>query len=198
MSVSTPGGDDGSAAETGRKGTGRREKLIGVFIASLAVLLAIASLGGDNASKDATLANIDVTNTWAFFQAKNMRRASYILAADRLEMELAKGTSLTEEERKARTQKLQAYRDYIKKLTSDPKKKEGLDELWAKGKTLEKVRDEALKRDPFFDWARAFLQISIVLASVALITETVLPLLLAGGLGAIGLLSAINGFFLLL
>ena len=51
-----------------------RERWIGVWIGALAVILAICSMGGNNAGKDATLKNIEAANTWAFFQAKNMRR----------------------------------------------------------------------------------------------------------------------------
>ena len=50
------------------------KKWVGVYIGVLAVLLAICSVGGANAAKDATRANIEATNTWAFYQAKNIRR----------------------------------------------------------------------------------------------------------------------------
>ena len=55
----------------------------------LAVLLAICNVGGANAAKDATRANIDASNTWAFFQAKNIRRTAITMAADELELQLA-------------------------------------------------------------------------------------------------------------
>ena len=48
-------------------------------------------------------------------------------------------------------------------------RKEGLDELFVKGKALEAERDVALRKDPYFDWSQALLQIAIVLASVHLI-----------------------------
>ena len=72
------------------------EKWIGVYIAVLAVVLALCSMGGGNAAKDATIKNIEATNTWAFFQAKNMRRHVLRLQADELELRLATGSDLTE------------------------------------------------------------------------------------------------------
>jgi Domain of unknown function (DUF4337) len=66
-----------------------RSKWIGVYIGVLAVLLAICGVGGGNAAKDATRSNIEASNTWAFFQAKNIRRNSINLAADALELRLA-------------------------------------------------------------------------------------------------------------
>ncbi|HEU0159482.1 MAG TPA: DUF4337 family protein, partial [Hyphomicrobiaceae bacterium] len=66
-----------------------RNKWIGVYIGVLAVLLAICGVGGGNATKDATRTNIEAANTWAFFQAKNMRRNAIQLAATELELSLA-------------------------------------------------------------------------------------------------------------
>lgn len=51
-----------------------REKLIGVYVGVLAVILAICSMGGSNAEQNALQANIAASNNWAFFQAKNERR----------------------------------------------------------------------------------------------------------------------------
>src|SRR5262249_51197010 len=94
------------------------------------------------------------------------------------------------------TAKIKDYREQVQKLTSDPVKKEGLDELFAKGKAAEAERDVALAKDPYFDWSQALLQIAIVLASVHLIIGNMMLLGLSGGLGVLGLLLMLNGFTL--
>jgi uncharacterized protein DUF4337 len=66
----------------------QRERLIAVYIAILAVALSICSVGGGNATKDATARNIEASNAWAFFQAKNIRRNVRIEISD-LELRLA-------------------------------------------------------------------------------------------------------------
>ena len=81
-------------------------------------------------------------------------------------------------------------------LTTDPVRKEGLDELFTKAKALEVERDVALRKDPYFDWSQALLQIAIVLASVHLIIGNMTLLGLSGGLSFLGLLLMINGFTL--
>ena len=58
------------------------DRRVAVYIALLAVLLSICSVGGGNASKDATRTNIQASDTWAFFQAKNQRQTAYKLATD--------------------------------------------------------------------------------------------------------------------
>lgn len=171
-------------------------KWVGVYIGILAVLLAVCGMGGGNAAKDAGRANLDAANTWAFFQAKNIRRTAITMAADELELQLAAQPSMPVDGRKAFDAKINDYRAMVQKLTTDPEKKEGLDELFAKGKALEAERDVALRRDPYFDWSQALLQIAIVLASVHLIIGNVMLLGLSGGLAGLGVLLMLNGFTL--
>ena len=179
-----------------RHGGGARDKYIGVYIGILAVILAICSMGGGNASSDETLKNIEASNTWGFFQAKNMRRQSLRLQVDDLEVILAANPGMPEDAHKVITGKIADYKAQDKKLTSDPEKNEGLDELWAKGRRLEAERDLALKRDPYFDYAQALLQIAIVLASVAIISGGNALLIVSGILGALGAFLTFGGFTL--
>jgi hypothetical protein len=173
-----------------------RDKYIGVYIGILAVVLAICSMGGGNAAKDATLKNIEAANTWAFFQAKNARRQALHLQADDLELRLVSDPNITEDGKKQIAARVADYRAQEKKLTSDPEKKEGLDELWQKGKALEQQRDEALKRDPYFDYGEALLQIAIVMASVAIISGGNFLLFVSLALGGLGMLATAGGFTL--
>ena len=173
-------------------------KWIGVYIGVLAVLLAICNVGGANATKDATHANIAASDSWAFFQAKNIRRNAVALAADELELMLAAQPAMPDDTKRKFEDKIKALRAQYQTLTSDPQKKEGLDELFARGKALEAARDVALRKDPYFDWSQALLQIAIVLASVSLIIGNLGLLALSGGLGVLGTLLMLNGFTLLL
>ena len=175
-----------------------RNKWVGVYIGVLAVLLAICGVGGGNAAKDATRANIEAANTWAFFQAKNIRRSSIQMAADELELLQASQANMPADTRTKFAAKIKDYREQAQKLTTDPVKKEGLDELFVKGKALEAERDIALRKDPYFDWSQALLQIAIVLASVHLIIGNLTLLGLSGGLAGLGVLLMLNGFTLAL
>jgi hypothetical protein len=175
-----------------------RNKWVGVFIGVLAVLLAICNVGGANATKDATHANIAASDTWAFFQAKNIRRNSTTLAVNELELLLAAQPGMPDEVKKKFEDRIKDYRSEIQRLSTDPTKKEGLDELFAKAKALEVDRDIALRKDPYFDWSQALLQIAIVLASVHLIIGNAWLLGLSGALGTLGVLLMVNGFTLAL
>ena len=174
-----------------------RTKWIGVWIALLAVLLAITGMGGSNSMKDMINANVEVTNYWSFFQAKNIRQTEFRLAADRLEVDLVLNPTLPEAARKDIEGRIKRYKETAARYESDPKEGDGKKELMAKARSLEAERAKAQRKDPYFDFAQALLQIAIVLASVTIITGA-LPLLLSSlGIGLLGTLLMINGFMLL-
>lgn len=173
-----------------------RDRLVGVYIGILAVILAICSLGGSNAQQDAMQQNIEASNAWAFFQAKNARRQALRLHVDEFEVMLKADPSMAEEARKEIEAKIADYREQDKKLTSDPERKEGLDELFNKGKALEGLRDVALKRGPYFDYGQALLQIAIVLASVAIISGGNLLLAASVIVGLFGAAATFGGYTL--
>lgn len=177
------------------------DRWVAVYIGVLAVILAICAMGGGNATKDATLNNIEAANVWAFFQAKNMRRQVLRVQADDLALRLKTETDLTPDARAAIEAKIADYRNQDAILTTgDPDKpaaeREGLDQLFEKGKRLDAVRDTAMRRDPYFDYGEALLQIAIVLASISIITKGGLLLGVSGILGVAGALLTLNGFTL--
>lgn len=173
-----------------------RDRWIGVWIGVLAVLLAICSMGGGNAAKTGTVKHIEAANTWAFFQAKNMRRHTIRLQAEEFEALLQAEPQIAATARQSIESKIKTYRDVDKELTSKPETGEGLDELWAKGKALEKERDVAFQKDPYFDYGEAFLQIAIVLASIAIIAGGNTLLFGSFILAGFGAFLTLNGFTL--
>ncbi len=178
------------------KSSKHRDRLIAVYIGILAVALAICSVGAGNATKDATARNIEAANAWAFFQAKNIRRNDIRLQIDTLELKLATEPELSPAARSTIEEKLKGYRAYEARLTSEPETGDGVEELKLKGRALEARRDLAMRKDPYFDYGQALLQIAIVLASVSIITGgsslLVLSMLLAGA----GAVLTFNGFTL--
>jgi hypothetical protein len=173
-----------------------RDRLIGMFIAFLAVLLAVCSMGGSNSAKIAMQKQIEAANTWAFFQAKNLRRQAIRLQIEDLELMIANNPNLPIESKNPIFAKIASYREQDEQLTSDKKSGEGLDELFARGKALEAERDVALRQDPYFDYAQAFLQIAIVLASAAILVPQGWLLALSVVLAILGAILTVNGFTL--
>lgn len=167
-----------------------------VAIAFFAMLLAITGLGGQNATKDALNSNVEASNYWNFFQAKNMRQTAYMLAADEIEAAWLATPGLTDEARNALKEKASRYRATVARYESEPETNEGKKELVARAKETEARRDHALRQDPYFDYAEALLQIAIVLISVAIVADVVWLSFFGGAIGVLGGLLMINGFTL--
>jgi len=168
-----------------------------IAIAICAMLLAITGLGGQNATKEALNENIQASNAFNFFQAKNMRQTAYILAASELETAWANNPALAAEAKSALQAKVEEYKKTIARYESEPETQEGKKELLARARDHEQKRDHALAQDPYFDYAEALLQIAIVLISVSIVAEQVWLSFIGGGLGIIGTLLMLNGFLLL-
>ena len=168
-----------------------------MLVSVLAMILALASLGGSNAAKEATMNNILAANAFSFYQAKNIRQTALKLAADDLETQM-QWPQLPAPLKQSMAKRLESYRSTIARYESEPDTGEGKKELMARARGHERDRDLALARDPWFDAAEALLQIAIVLMSITLITDRRLFFWAASLLGLAGALSTFNGFFLIL
>lgn len=174
----------------------REKTRAALIVATLAACLAISSYGGSNATKDALKEDIAASNLYAFYQARKIRQTAFRLAAENLESRLLGDAALNPDARNEIGKVVSLYRAEEKALVSKPETKDGLKELLIRVKEREQARDDALKKDPYFDYAAALMQIAIVVVSVSIITSV--TALLWGGvlLGILGLVSMLNGFFL--
>jgi hypothetical protein len=177
--------------------TDRFKQRAAVAISVFAMVLAICGLGGSNAGKEAVNNNVAASNFFNFYQAKNLRQAALVLAADELELGWLNEPSLPEGVKQAMRTKVEQYRKTIERYETEPETQEGKKELIARAKEHEAKRDRALKQDPYFDYAQALLQIAIVLISVAIIANLAWIAFLGGAVGMVGVLLTINGFYLL-
>jgi uncharacterized protein DUF4337 len=168
-----------------------------VFLGLLGMLLAIASLGGENAMKETVNANILASDTYAFYQARNERQTGYQLAAETLEALLAASPTLTPAQRAPIEKRIADYRGAIKHFESEPVNGTGKQELLAKARHFEAQRDEAQRRDFSFDYSRALFQIAIVLGSVSIVGASRGLLWLCGAIAVLATLLGFNGFLLL-
>ncbi len=175
-----------------------------LLIAILAAVLAIGSLGGGNATDEMLFHNIRASDTWAFFQAKNVRQTQYEVAVDELKRDLAE-LNPASPQAKALAVDIAKYQATIDRYDSEPDPKapndpaagEGKKELMAKAKLHEAARDKAMKQDTAFDLSEMLLQLAIVLGSVSILALSRPLFWVSAGLGVLGAVLALNGFFLL-
>jgi hypothetical protein len=172
-----------------------------LLIAILAAVLAVGGLGGGNATDDMVANNIKASDTWSFYQAKNVRQTMYEIEAEKLKAELTAG-SIAPAERPSAEARLKDYEATVARYDSepdpnDPSKGEGKKELAARAKTFEAAFDQASARDNNFDLAEVALQLALVLGSVAILAVNRWILGLSLALGIAGSLLTLNGFLLL-
>lgn len=172
-----------------------------LLIALLAAVLAVGGLGGGNATDDMIGNNIRASDTWAFYQAKNVRQTMYEIESEKLKGQLAAG-SVPAAERAAAEARLKDYEATVARYDSepdpnDPTKGEGKKELSAQARAYEAAFEEASARDNNFDLAEVALQLALVLGSVAILAVNRWILGLSLALGVVGSLLTLNGFLLL-
>lgn len=172
-------------------------KRAALYISILAVLLAVTNLGGSNATKDFMANYIGASDTYAFFQAKSIRQTSYQLAAEQMKVQIESQPGLSEKARIDMLATLDKYRDAIRKYESDPEQGEGKKELLEKARAMERQRDIAARRDPYFDHAVALFEIAIVTASVATMLEVASIMIVSVVLAVLAAFLMVNGFTLL-
>lgn len=174
----------------------RREDLftrrVAMMTAVFAVLLAICSLGGNNAMKEMLLAQQQSSDQWAFYQSKVIREHLYRIERLRLDAEL--------QERKA-TMKPEALGTYekLRKLATEEEARYAAEkkQIEQDAKRLDAERDRNQKKDPYFDYAEVLLQIAIVMASISILARSQQIFLFSLACAATGAILTLNGYLLL-
>jgi len=185
------------ANELTELGEGQSQKnRTALTISILAMALAISNLGGSNAMKESTQENILASNAYSFYQAKTIRQTALKIAAADLELQLAREPNMPAGVKELHQKKIDEYKKTIERYESEPETKEGKKELLVRAKGHEHERDHAMRQDPWFDYAEGALQIAIVLLSVSIIGGIPILYWIGSGLGVLGSLSMLNGYFL--
>ncbi|MBI3624699.1 MAG: DUF4337 domain-containing protein [Candidatus Rokubacteria bacterium] len=174
--------------ERAERSFGRRVALV---TAIYAVILAIASLGGNNAMKEMLLAQQQSSDQWAFYQAKVIREHQYRAQKMRLEVELAERSPLLKPEVRQRHEEL------LKKCAEEEKRYNAeKKDIEKDAKKLEHERDRNREKDPYFDYAEVLLQIAIVMASVSILATSCPLFVFSLALALGGALLTVNGYTL--
>jgi hypothetical protein len=174
---------------------------VAILIAIMAALLAITSLGGQNATKETINSNIQASDSFNFYQAKNIRQTATRLTIDELSALLAT-PGVSAEQRQAITRRIDELKATVDRYESEPDpqdpdnplKGEGKKELLRRAQYWEERRNHAQEQDPNFDFSEALFQIAIVLGSVAIVSMSRAIVGLSIIVGAVATLLMINGF----
>jgi hypothetical protein len=157
----------------------------------LAVCATLSTFRGAGYSTRSVLAQTQAANQWAYYQAKSIKGYLYENQKESMELDLKKNKTklpqalLDEYEKKiaAYSQKLKRYEEEKAEISQEAKK-------------MESVRDDAQKHSQTFGLAVIFLQIAILLSSIAALLKKKYVWILGMGAGAVGIIFFVDGFLL--
>jgi hypothetical protein len=155
---------------------------VAIYIAVLAVLLALVHLGGSNAMKEMLPNSIRASDSFNYYQSKLLRQQQLSLAAQQLDLTLPGAPEAAQPAIREAVADLRRQADAA--LASEHG--HGLQDLLATAQEQERSRDAAAARDPWFDRAEGLLQVAIVLASVFAVLGRRFILWLSWAAGAVG------------
>ncbi len=165
---------------------------VALTTAIFAVLLAITSLGGNNAMKDMLLSQQQASDQWAFYQSKALREHLYKTNGLRIEADLLeRGAGMNPASKKL-------YGTMLKDMRAEEKRYgEEKIKIEEEAKHLEAERDRNRIKDPYFDYAEVLLQISIVMASISILAVSRQIFYFAIVSASIGTIMMLNGYLLI-
>lgn len=158
-----------------------------------AVCATLSTFKGGGFSTRSVMSQSQASDQWAFFQAKSIKSYMYQMQKETLELKLLDFPKSTPEE--VVNSHKEKIADYKKKIEKYEQEKS---EIQEKAKQLEIVRDESQKHSQAFGVAIIFLQIAILLSSIAALLKK--KMVWYGGVatGLAGLFYFLDGFFLFL
>lgn len=150
------------------------QRQIGVSMAVFAALLAVVTLMGHRLHTEEVVLQTKLADQWAYYQAKNTRAQLYATDAALAKLQGAPGEALATAWTKRSAEERQQA-----------------DEVRTHNEELDRETQHAARSATEFDAAEVFLEVAIVLCSIALLTSTRSFWYLSFGSGAIGLVLAV-------
>jgi hypothetical protein len=156
-----------------------------------AVCATLSTFKGAGFSTKSVLSQTQAANQWAYYQSKSIKGYLYENQKESLELEMkARKGSMSAAAVADYQNKIDLYGQKIKRYDAEKA------EISKEAKRLEKQRDDAQKHTGIFGIAVIFLQIAILLSSIAALMKKKLVWMAGAASGAVGLLYFANGFFL--
>lgn len=154
---------------------------VAVLIAVLAAALALAEMGEKSSQNEYLTHHILASDSWAFFQAKNVRSTVQRTAAEVME-------SLPNSTDPAVRKRIEAALGEATRLRDDPAAGDGSKQIAEKAHAAEHAREHALHLYHQFEVVVGALQIAIVLSSVSVVTRVTALAYAAAAIGAVAAL----------
>jgi uncharacterized protein DUF4337 len=165
-------------AHAAHDGSDHWARWMAVAVSCLAASLALADLGAKSSQTAYLTHNITASDTWNAYQGKNLRANMWNTQAVLLES-LPNATDPAVQER------IKTAHSEAARMRDEPAAGDGMKQLRAKAEDQERERELAFHAYHGFEYTSSALEISIVLASVSVITRVHALGMVAAGVGAL-------------
>jgi len=157
----------------------------------LAVCATLSTFKGGGYSTRSVMSQTQASDQWAFFQSKSIKSYIYEMQKDKLELEIKASAGKLSKDVTAEYEK--RIDDYGKKIAKYDKEKI---EIQNEAKKFESIRNDAQKHSQIFGIAVIYLQIAIILSSIAALMKKKVLWIMGVMIGVAGIVYFADGFLL--
>lgn len=157
----------------------------------LAVCATLSTFKGGGYSTRSVMSQTQASDQWAFYQSKSIKGYIYEVQRDKLELELkAASNRLSPAVVADYEQRIDGYNGKLQKYENEKA------EIQKEAKQYESIRNDAQKHAQIFGIAVIYLQIAILLSSIAALIKNKNIWLFGVAVGLVGIVYFANGFLL--
>jgi septal ring factor EnvC (AmiA/AmiB activator) len=178
------GDDEGGEKEERSK----LNSIVATSVAVVATFMAVCNVKAGNVVQAMGKTQIDVVDTWSFYQAKSTKQNLAEAAIDQLTIQ-RETSQLAPEQAANLDKRLASYREKVARYDSEK------NDLKKKVDDLEKDYERLNVKDDQFDISESLLSVAIALFGITALTQKRKLLFVAMGFAAFGLVVGLSGFF---
>ena len=162
--------------------------LIALFVAVMATFMALCNVKDGNVVQAMQQAQAKSIDQWAYYQAKGTKQHIAENTAELFQVQLDLATGLKPQQLAKIESKITEQKALVKKYEQEK------NQIRKEAEQAAKDYDALNVHDDQFDLAEACLSVAIALAGITVLTKKRWLFILAGGLGALGILFGLAGF----
>ena len=166
----------------------RLNSTVAATVAIVATFMAVCNVKAGNVVQAMGKTQVDIVDSWSFFQAKSTKQSLAEAAVDLLTLQRDTAV-LTPEQGATLDKRLASYREKVTRYDGEK------NELKKKVEDLEKDYERLNVKDDQFDISESLLSVAIALLGITALTQKRKLLFVAMGFAGFGLVVGLAGFF---
>jgi predicted nucleic acid-binding Zn-ribbon protein len=181
-------GGDGEGDGREKEERSKLNSIVAASVAVVATFMAVCNVKAGNVVQAMGKTQIEVIDTWSFFQAKSTKQSLAEAAVDQLSLQ-RETSQLTPEQSATLDKRLASYREKVTRYEGEKA------DLKKKVDELEKDYERLNVKDDQFDISESLLSVAIAMLGITALTQKRKLLFVAMGFAGFGLVVGLSGFF---